>query len=132
MFNGVTVRNYDPFHPDFRDLPEPEGQYDLVTCCDVMEHVEIQCVDNTLKWLADHTKYLMIFEIDTGDASKILSDGRNAHITQRSFSWWQEKISKHFHPLEAKVGEKSFTLICQKPDSKQLRDAEVNAMRKAA
>lgn len=121
----VKVTNYDPFHPKWRGLPEPEGEFDVTTCCDVMEHVEIQCIDNTLKWIADHTRYIAIFEIGTGDASKYLADGRNAHITQRPLQWWVNRLMKFFAPLEAKAGENVALIICQKLDARQKKLSEL-------
>jgi hypothetical protein len=117
----VKVTNYDPFHPKWRDQPEPTEEHDVVTCCDVMEHVEIQCVDNTLKWIADRTRYLAVFEIGTDDATKVLPDGRNAHVTQRPFGWWVDKLTKYFVPIEAQAGEDFIFVVCQKRDAKDKR-----------
>jgi hypothetical protein len=124
LIKPLSVTNYDPFHPQWRDLPEPTEEHDVVTCCDVMEHVELQCVDNTLKWIADRTKYIAIFEIGTEDAAKILPDGRNAHITQRPLGWWVSKLTKYFAPIEAKAGENVALIICQKHDARDRKKQE--------
>jgi hypothetical protein len=39
--------------------------------------------------------------IDTRPAKKLLSDGRNAHVTIRSHGWWKERLARHFSNLEA-------------------------------
>jgi hypothetical protein len=127
VFRDAKVTNYDPFHPKWRDLPEPQEEHDITTCCDVMEHVEIQCIDNTLKWIADRTRYIAIFEIGTEDAEKVLPDGRNAHITQRPLGWWITRLTKYFAPIEAKAGEKTALIICQKQDARERKLQERKA-----
>jgi hypothetical protein len=36
------------------------------------------------------------FTIHTGPAVKTLPDGRNAHLIQQPFDWWQPKIKERF------------------------------------
>ena len=95
----VTATNYDPFHPAWRDQPEP-GMHDFVTCMDVMEHVEEQCVDNTLTYIAQRCRYGAMFAISVHEAKKTLPDGRNAHVTIRTSQWWREKLGNHFQIVE--------------------------------
>ena len=123
LFRAVSVTNYDPFHPKWRDNPEP-GVHDLVTCFDVLEHVEEQCVDNTLKYIAEKCRYVALFSIGLDDAIKTLPDGRNAHITLRSAQWWQRKIGQYFVVVEAAASEDAAYFCCQKQDSKEKLLAE--------
>ena len=117
VFKWVTVTSYDPFHPKFRDLPEP-GMHDAVNCTDVMEHVEFECVDNTLKYIADRTRFLACFAIALEDANKILPDGRNAHVTQKSAKWWAEKLRQYFAIAEYSYSQDGAMVVfaCQPLD----------------
>lgn len=115
VFKWVNVTSYDPFHPKFRDLPDP-GVHDAVNCTDVMEHVELECVDNTLKYIADRTRFMACFAIALEEANKILPDGRNAHITQKSAKWWAEKLRQHFAIAEYSYSGAMVVFACQPLD----------------
>jgi len=127
IFNIVDVTGYDPFHPDWRGMKDP-GMHDITTCFDVMEHVEQQCVDNTLKYIAERTRYAAMFAIALVEAKKMLPDGRNAHITLKSAPWWLNKINQYFVTLEAKTNNEMVYIFCQKQDCKQ----QIESMREAA
>lgn len=108
----AKVTSYDPFHPKWRDNPDPE-MHDAVNCCDVLEHVELECVENTLQYIADRTRFLACFSIGLDDAIKKLPDGRNAHITQKASKWWAEKLRKHFVIVDVAEAEDTVLFVCQ-------------------
>lgn len=112
VFNWIKVTSYDPFHPKFRDNPDPEV-HDAVNCTDVLEHVEFECIDNTLKYIADRARFMACFSIGTDDAVKLLPDGRNAHITQKSPKWWADKIREYFAIIEYAQADGMVLFICQ-------------------
>lgn len=87
---------YDPVYPEYGE-PVPS---DLLCCIDVLEHVEIDYLDNVLDDLKSLIVKLGILCISTRPAKKFLSDGRNAHIIQAPISWWMLKICERFD-LEA-------------------------------
>ncbi len=99
MFNIVEVTNYDPFVSEFSK--EPEGNFDMVVCLDVMEHIEMQCIKNTLKYIQDKATYMVVFVIALDEAKKELADGRNAHITLKNPYWWVGKLQERFIVVEA-------------------------------
>lgn len=115
VFKWVEVTSYDPFHPKFRDNPEP-GEHDAVNCTDVMEHVELECVDNTLKYIAEKAKFMACFSIGTEDANKVLPDGRNAHVTQKSPKWWADKLRERFAIVDYYIGADQVLFVCQPLD----------------
>jgi hypothetical protein len=115
VFKWVNVTTYDPFHPKFRDNPEP-GVHDAVNCTDVMEHVEFECIDNTLKYIQERARFMVTFSIGTEDAVKHLPDGRNAHITQKSPKWWANKLREYFAIVEYTIGEGMVLFVCQPID----------------
>ena len=118
VFKMIEVTSYDPFHPKFRYNPEP-GVHDAVNCTDVMEHVELECVDNTLKYIAEHARFMACFSIGTEDAVKTLPDGRNAHITQKSPKWWSDKLREHFAIIDYAVSDGMVLFVCQHLDTEE-------------
>lgn len=88
-----TVYEYDP---GIRGKDSPPNPADYVVCCDVMEHVEPELLDNVMK----HLQSLIIkggfFNISTKTAITILSDGTNAHKIVEDSDWWVEKFKQYF------------------------------------
>lgn len=91
---GVTV-DYRPYDPAFPEYGEPKPA-DLVCCIDVLEHIEPEFLENVLEELARITVVRGFYTVHTGPAVKVLPDGRNAHLTQQPFSWWEPKLRRHF------------------------------------
>ena len=46
--------------------------------------------------LARLTEVVAFLTVHTGPASKILPDGRNAHINQQPMEWWLPKLTQRF------------------------------------
>ena len=92
---GLSEWIYQPYDPAFPEYG-PAMQGELVCCIDVLEHVEPEFIDETLKHLRDLTQKIAFVTIHTGPAGKFLSDGRNAHLTQEPSSWWLPKICQYF------------------------------------
>lgn len=90
----VIIELYDPAQVDYCEEPNPR---DFVTCIDVLEHIEPECLDNVLDDLKRVTKKYGFFTIHTGPAVKVLPDGRNAHLIQEDFRWWLPKIWERFN-----------------------------------
>jgi hypothetical protein len=82
---GYAINNYDPAIPGCDATPDPA---DLVVCCDVLEHIEPECLDAVLDDLTRVTKNIIMFLIDTEPAMKHLADGRNAHAIIKPPEWW--------------------------------------------
>jgi hypothetical protein len=89
----LQIELYEPANPDWCDPPTPRQ---LVTCIDVLEHIEPELLDNVLDDLKRVTKQYGFFTIHTGPAVKHLSDGRNAHLIQEDYKWWLPKIWSRF------------------------------------
>jgi hypothetical protein len=92
---GVQLDGYFPFDPVFPDYGPPRSA-DLVCCIDVLEHIEPEKLGNVLAELARITTRFGFYSIHMGPASKILADGRNAHLIQMPGSWWLPRLSEHF------------------------------------
>jgi len=99
---NIEFTNYDPCIEAFSEPPKP---HDIVVCTDVLEHIEPECLENVLNDLERVTKKVALISIATKEASKHLSDGRNAHLIVEDAQWWIPKIKKRFHIIEANTDE---------------------------
>jgi len=93
LTESVIYTPYEPSNPLWDATPEP---CELVACIDVLEHIEPDCLDDVLDDLKRLVLAYGIFTIHTGPAKKILPDGRNAHLTQENWDWWEKKLSNRF------------------------------------
>lgn len=84
---------YEPADDRYSDRPMP---CEMVTCIDVLEHVEPDLLENVLDDLKRITGRVGFFTIHTGPAVKVLPDGRNAHLTQEGMSFWLPKLAERF------------------------------------
>ena len=85
----MTLQAYDPGIPRLSGAPDPA---EMVTCIDVLEHIEPELLDNVLDNIKALAKSFVFLTIHTGPAVKVLSDGRNAHLIQEGAEWWLPKI----------------------------------------
>jgi len=88
-----AIQMYDPAIPKYADKPIPTQ---MVTCIDVLEHIEPDLLDNVLDELRKLTLEVGFFTIHTGPAGKFLDDGRNAHLIQQDADWWLPRILSRF------------------------------------
>ena len=86
--------NYDPCIPEYEKVPPA---CDLVFCGDVLEHIELECLEAVVMHLALLTKKAALLVINTGPAAKTLQDGRNAHLIQEGPRWWLEALGDLWH-----------------------------------
>jgi hypothetical protein len=79
--------------PEYADKPVPA---ELVTCIDVLEHIEPEYLLNVLDHLEELTEVAIFASVHMGPAGKTLDDGRNAHLTQEPLEWWLPKFMERF------------------------------------
>lgn len=84
---------YDPAIERYKTYPTK--QYDASFCIDVMEHIPEDSIDYIVNRVLDKTKKLAIFRIAICEASTLLPDGQNAHVTVQNSQWWRERIARH-------------------------------------
>jgi hypothetical protein len=70
--------------------------YDLITCVDVLEHIDRCNIDETLIRIKRHCGGIFFYCINLIPTMKQLSDGRNAHVLLAPPDWWIGQISSHF------------------------------------
>jgi hypothetical protein len=105
---GYAICNYDPAIPGCDATPAPA---DLVVCCDVLEHIEPECLENVLDDLRRVTKNTIMLMIDIKPAKKHLPDGRNAHLILETSEWWIAKLMTRFKVMAINATEQGVYAI---------------------
>ena len=82
---------------------KPEGIFDAVVVCDVMEHVPESAVDDVLQDIFASAGKFVFFSIRSNKAKAFLPDGTNAHCTIKPPEWWAEKVSAHNNGVPARI-----------------------------
>lgn len=104
-----NVQSYDPAIPEFATTPVPA---DFVICTSMLEHVEPESLEHVLGELEALTKKVIFLRVSTYPASKVLSDGRNAHLIQEPFEWWLPKLLERWNLYLAQVHDGgAFTFV---------------------
>ena len=93
----ITCYEYDPGIPEKNNWPQGDIRYaDMVVSTDVLEHIEPDCVIDTLYHMKMIFRKVVFLTISTRPANKILPDGRNVHLTLMSKEAWMDQLRKVF------------------------------------
>lgn len=119
----INVRGYDPAIPHFSE--KPSESFDILTCLDVLEHVEMDSIGPVLQDIKNLTKNFCYLVIDLQPAVKKLADGRNAHILLAPPDWWISRISQLFpciasFPIMHQAGEPQKIVVAACHDTKMV------------
>lgn len=106
--HDLEVNHYDPARPQWADTPDSSQ---MVTCIDVLEHIEPELLDNVLNDLKRCTEFYGFFTVHTGPAVKVLDDGRNAHLTQESAAWWLPKFLERWELITYQIQPNGFYVL---------------------
>jgi hypothetical protein len=87
------IARYDPAIPLYKVIPE--GEFDLLLCLDVMEHIPISGVDRVLTDMRAKSD-TAVFAISTKLARAKLPDGSNSHVTLLTNNEWINWISDYW------------------------------------
>lgn len=87
-----AITHYDPAIKKYSEIPT--DQFDLVTCTDVLEHIEPSKLDSVLEHIRSLTLRVTYLDIATRKANKMLPNGINAHLIQESPMWWWRRVHK--------------------------------------
>ena len=82
-----------------------------MTCTDVLEHIEPECLEHVLDDLQRLTRKVAFLNIATRPAKKILADGRNAHLIQQQLPFWLPLFWQRFTILMVENGPGEFNTI---------------------
>lgn len=83
------VSGFDPGVPGKAGMPKP---CDLLVCTDVLEHVELEKLNNVLGHMRSVCLKGAYVVIATREANAKLPDGRNAHLIVRDEKWWTKGL----------------------------------------
>lgn len=96
---SCEVIEYDPGIPDKGEFLK-DGKLvlkgDYLTCIDVLEHIEPDCLTEVLEDIATLFTEKALVTVCTRPAKKTLPDGRNFHINLHPLDWWRHKLYLHF------------------------------------
>lgn len=92
--SAIKVQGYDPCVAQFEK--KPNQKFKLITCIDVLEHIERNQIAQTLNIIKSLNQGLFFYIIDLIPARKSLSDGRNAHIMLAPPEWWSQQLTSIF------------------------------------
>ena len=87
---------YDPGIPGLDTLPD--GPFDMVMTCDVLEHVEPHLIDATIAELEKRTRIVMYNNIACAPCNGTFTTGpyigENIHINVQTPEWWKAKFAE--------------------------------------
>lgn len=95
---SIRLDEYDPAIAGKTMAP---GFADLVVCTDVMEHVEADRIANVVKHLHLVTRKALFLVVSLVETAKLLSDGRQAHISLHPRAFWEARFSPFFEVGES-------------------------------
>lgn len=101
---------YDPGVPEFDALPN--DKFESLICLDVLEHIEPDRLDDTLKVMDSLFTKSSFLIVASYPAKKYLPDGRNAHLILESYEWWVDKLSSN---IKGKIVWSTNTPIIKTP-----------------
>ncbi len=84
------VYRYDPGVKHFAVPPAERLKFDLVVCCDVLEHLLEPDAEALVPKLFDHAKKGVWASVCCRAAKKTFPDGTNMHVTIKPITWWQQ------------------------------------------
>ena len=79
---------YDPAIQDYQN--KPQDKYDLVISTDVLEHIPVDNIQQTIKEIFAYSNKWVFVSVCCRKAEAILPNGYNAHATIESAKWWRE------------------------------------------
>jgi len=89
--NGlVPFQGYDPALTSGELVPA-----ELVTCTDVMEHIEPDCVDAVLAHLFSLCTSMALFVISCEQGTRVLPNSQYAHCSVHSAAWWNDRLAPY-------------------------------------
>lgn len=85
---------YDPGNPLYSTVPD--GEYECLVSCDVIEHFEPEQLTDSLKLMQQKFKKAAYLIVACYPAKKKLPDGRNAHLIVENCAWWFDRLQRDF------------------------------------
>lgn len=87
---GIAINNFDPC---ILALAKPPAPAQIVACIEVLEHIEPDYLDQVLADLRRLTRRVLFATVATVPSTKLLGDGRNAHLIVQAEEWWLARLA---------------------------------------
>ena len=84
-FKEIDLSNKDTFF-------NIDNKFQLLTCLDVLEHLEKHCIEDVFKWFSEVSENQVL---TIANHSEILH-GEEIHLIQEDMSYWEPIVSKYF------------------------------------
>jgi len=84
-FKEIDLSNKDTFF-------NIDNKFQLLTCLDVLEHLEKHCIEDVFKWFSEVSENQVL---TIANHSEILH-GEEIHLIQEDTSYWEPIVSKYF------------------------------------
>lgn len=95
------------------DLPEELPCSDYGICCDVMEHLPPERIDEVLRAIAKRTNKAVYFQIALFH-DHTFTDNGPLHLSVFPIDWWKAKLLEHFTSAEFKtIRVKHILAVCK-------------------
>lgn len=108
----IEIFRYDPGMPQWDKLPTKGVKFELVTCTDVLEHIEPEHLLDVLFNINEYASNLVCLVIHTGMAYHALPDGRDGHLIQKPVEWWFSVLESFFDLSQPDwIGRETFRVI---------------------
>ena len=78
-------------------------KYDLLTCLDVLEHIDKECVDDILYFFSRISKYSLVTIANHSD----IQNGVELHLIQENMEYWAPLIEKYFEIIKTETQYKN-------------------------
>lgn len=92
---GLRRSQVTLYDPAFHHAPPPVGQFDLVVCSDVLEHIPEDEVDAFIARLFGFAKKAVWASVCCRPAKKVFPGTEtNLHVTVKPYEWWNLKFGK--------------------------------------
>jgi hypothetical protein len=91
----IEYTAYDPGMPDISEPPKKGTKFDMVISCDVMEHIEPDKLDDTLRQMWGYAKYVLYNNIACSPSRTVFTsgpyEGQDLHLIQEPTEWWTQR-----------------------------------------
>lgn len=91
LTDSIQIFEYDPAIEGKDALP---GRADLVVCCDVLEHVEPECIDAVIRHIVDLSNKATMVAVACRPGKRILANGASDHLTVQPPIWWAKRLRR--------------------------------------
>ncbi len=92
-FGLREVYRYDPAVKAFSVPPAEGAKFDLVICCDVLEHLLKPDAEALIPWLFGYARKGVWASVCCRPAKKKFEDGTNMHVTVEPLEWWTARFN---------------------------------------